>query len=423
MRADRAHGLTRLMAAQFTSGLADNALLLVAIAQVTASGGPVWWLPLLKLLFTLAYVVLAPMAGPLADRWPKARVMGVANAVKALSCAAMALGAPVLACFGVAGAGAAVYSPAKYGLVTELVPARGLVAANGWIEVSTVLSILLGTLLGGALCSDTLAGQAARLTGLSPLDLALSVLLGLYGLAALLNMGLPNSGAPLQPIPPLSRQFAAFAHDNAQLWKDPLGQISLATTTLFWGVGATLQLLVLRWAELQLGLDLSEAAYLQGLSAVGVVLGAALAGRWVALEQAPRVLGLGVLLGLTVLQLNAVSDWGPAAGVLCAAGVLGGLFVVPMNALLQHRGCELLSAGRSVAVQNFNENASVLLMLGAYTLALREGVDLDRLVTLAGLLTSAAMCLIALRHRWLRQQPAPSPALPAQALPACKDLP
>ncbi len=422
MPTERARGLTRLMAAQFTSGLADNALLLVAIAQVTATGGPAWWLPLLKLLFTLSYVVLAPVAGPLADRWPKARVMGLANAVKALSCAAMALGAPVLACFCVAGAGAAVYSPAKYGLVTELVPARRLVAANGWIEVTTVLSILLGTLLGGVLCSDTLAAHTAGHSVLSPFDLAFGVLLGLYGLAALLNIGLPHSGVPLRPLPPLSQQFTAFARDNTRLWQDPLGQISLATTTLFWGIGATLQLLVLRWAELQLGLDLSEAAYLQGLSAVGVVVGAALAGRWVALEQAPRVLGLGVLLGLTVWQLNTVTDWASAAGVLCAAGVLGGLFVVPMNALLQHRGCVLLSAGRSVAVQNFNENASVLLMVGAYTLALREDMALDRLVTLAGALTAAAMCLIALRHRWLRQRPTPSPHH-TPALPTCKDLP
>ena len=254
-------GFHLLMGAQGVSGLADNALLLVAIAQVAAEGGPVWLPPLLKLVFTLAYVLLAPVAGPLADRWPKARVMGAANAVKALACAAMALGAPVTLCFCVAGAGAAVYSPAKYGLVTELVPPERLVIANGWIEVTTVLAIVLGTVLGGGLSEPRWTHHG------------FAVLLALYGLAAVLNLGIPDSGARYPAAPALPQQLRAFRRDNARLWRDPLGQISLATTTLFWGVGATLQFLVLRWAAEQLGLTLAQAAYLQGLSAIGVVLG------------------------------------------------------------------------------------------------------------------------------------------------------
>ena len=380
-------GFHLLMGAQFVSGLADNALLLVAIARVAAQDGPVWLPPLLKLVFTLAYVLLAPVVGPLADRWPKARVMGVANAVKALSCMAMAAGAPVVGCFCVAGVGAALYSPAKYGLVTELVPAERLVAANGWIEVTTVLAILFGTVLGGGLSEPRLAHHG------------FTVLLALYGLAALLNLGIPDSGARYAAAPPLHRQWAAFWQDNRRLWADPLGQVSLATTTLFWGVGATLQFLVLRWAGERLGLSLSEAAYLQGLSATGVVLGAALAGRWVLLAQATRVLPLGVGLGLLILGMPLVTQWPAAALVLAVAGLLAGLFVVPMNALLQHRGCTLLSAGRSIAVQNFNENASVLGMLGAY--ALCAALDLDTLLHGFGLLVAGLSAATVLRHRHL----------------------
>ena len=393
----RRSGFHLLMGAQFVSGLADNALLLVAMAQVAAAGGPLWLPPLLKLVFTLAYVLLAPVVGPLADRRPKAHVMGAANALKALACAAMAAGVPVAACFCVAGAGAAAYSPAKYGLVTELVPAERLVAANGWIEVTTVLAILLGTVLGGGLSEPRFAG------------LGFAELLALYGLAALLNLGIPDSGARYPAASPLVHQLRAFRRDNARLWRDPLGQVSLATTTLFWGVGATLQFLVLRWAGEQLGLTLAQAAYLQGLSATGVVLGAALAGRWVPLARAAQVLPLGVALGLVVLLMQRVHHWPAAALVLATAGLLAGLFVVPMNALLQHRGSTLLSAGRSVAVQNFNENASVLLMLGGYALCTGLDLGLGALIRGFGLLVAGLMALIALRHRHLQRQPSTSP--------------
>jgi MFS family permease len=409
------YGFLLLMAAQFVSGLADNALLLVTIARLSADGAAAWLLPLLKLVFTLAYVLLAPLVGPLADRWPKARVMLAANTVKALACAALAGGAPALLAFCVAGAGAAVYSPAKYGLVTELVPTRKLVAANGWIEVGTVLAILLGTVLGGALTGSPLQALLARVwASISPtgaagsdevaLSLGFGVVLLLYALAALLNLGIGDSGARYPAPLPLRRQLADFAQANRRLWADPLGQISLATTTLFWGVGATLQFVVLRWAGEQLGLTLAQAAYLQGLSAIGVVLGAALAGRWVRIEHAPRVLGLGVLMGLLVPLLVHVQEPATAALLLTGIGLLGGLFVVPMNALLQHRGSRLLSAGRSIAVQNFNENACVLLMLALYAGCIALDVPLPTLILGDGLLVALLMALIWLRHRQLRRR-------------------
>jgi MFS family permease len=390
-------GLQSLLAAQFVSGLADNALLLVAIACVLAEQGEAWLPPLLKLVFTLAYVVLAPFVGPLADRWPKARVMFVANALKALACAAMALGLPALAAFTVAGIGAALYSPAKYGLVTELVPSHRLVVANAWLEVSTVVAILLGTLLGGGLTDQPFV-DAASVFVAQGLAVSLAVVLLLYVAAAALNLRVPDSGCRYPPLP-WRRQWQGFVEDNRRLWRDPLGQVSLATTTLFWGIGAVLQFIALRWADERLGLALSEAAYLQGLAAVGVIAGAALAGRCVPLRQAPRVLGLGIVLGL-LMPVMLVAETVPQGALLLAAiGFAGGFFVVPMNALLQHRGVRLLSAGRSIAVQNFNENASVLVVLAFYTLSMAHGVSLPALLWSAGLAVAGAMALVAFRWR------------------------
>lgn len=391
-------GFHLLIAAQFVSGLADNALLLVAIACVMAEQGAAWLPPLLKLVFTLAYVLLAPFVGPLADRWPKARVMFAANALKALACAGMALGLPAVPAFSLAGLGAALYSPAKYGLVTELVPAARLVIANAWIEVSTVVAILMGTLLGGALTDAPLAAAAAGLALPGPV-VALGIVLALYLLAALLNLGLPDSGCRYPAPPPWPQQLGDFLRDNQRLWRDPLGQVSLATTTLFWGVGASLQFLVIRWADERLDMGLSQAAYLQGLSAAGVIAGAVLAGRYVPLRAAPRVLVLGIGLGAALPLMLAVSSVAGAVALLSLIGLLGGLFVVPMNALLQHRGCQLLSAGRSIAVQNFNENASVLVVLALYALATAREVPLGPLLALAGLGVSSVMGLVMWRWR------------------------
>lgn len=408
---ERPRGFALLIGAQFVSALADNALLLVVIAQLAWAGAPAWMAPLLKLVFTAAYVLLAPFVGSLADAWPKARVMLAANATKALACAGLLLGAPPLAAFCLAGAGAAVYSPAKYGLVTELVPARGLVAANGWIEVSTVVSILLGTVLGGWLAGPQFAavagGWLASTDRSAVLLAAVGVVLALYALAAALNLGIPDSGARYPAAPPWHRQLDAFAHDQRRLWGDPLGQISLATTTLFWGIGATLQFVVLRWADEQLGLTLSQSAYLQGLSAVGVVVGAALAGRWIRLDQALRVLPLGIAMGAFVPLMLTVDRLPMAVGLLTAIGALGGLFVVPLNALLQHRGCTLLSAGRSIAVQNFNENASVLLLLAVYAACTAQGVSLAALIWGYGAAVAGLMALIAWRQRVLAAAPHP----------------
>lgn len=388
-------GFHLLIAAQFISALSDNALLIVAVALLQEQGYPAWWAPLLKFSLTIAYVALAPLVGPLADRFVKARVMMAMNALKVLGVAWLLGGGNPLVAFGIIGIGAAAYAPAKYGLVTELVPPRRLVAANGWIEVSTVCAVLLGFVVGGVLVGP----------GAPPLMTGAALLLGGYALAALLNLGIPDSGVRYRRNAGAPRSlWRGFARAQVRLWRDREGGLSMGVTTLFWGSAAVLQFAVLHWAAQGLGLTLDRAAYLQGVVAIGIVAGAVAAGRWVALADAARVLPLGVLMGLLVPGVAWMQDWRPALPVLAAVGFLGGLLVVPLNALLQHRGHQLLTAGRSIAVQNFNENLSVLVMLGGYAWLLAAGWDIRWVMALLGALVALVTGLVGWRH-WLRGRP------------------
>jgi MFS family permease len=413
-------GFHLLIAAQFASALADNALLIVTIALLHDLGYAPWWAPLLKFAFTLSYVLLAPVVGPLADAIPKARLMAWMNALKVLGLALLAglatpLVGPVhpLVAFAIVGFAAAAYAPAKYGLVTELVPAERLVRANAWIEVSVVLAALLGTVLGGALVAsfvrDSSPAQAVAtalasqgLEGAGTLALSMGVLLAVYGLAALLNLGLPDSGAryPRAPLHPVALGLD-FWRAHRVLWRDlDGGRLSLAVTTLFWGVGATLQFAVLLWAQDVLALTLDRAAYLQAAVAVGVIAGAALAGRLVALRDARRVLPFGLLLGALVPAVASTSSLPLAIALLALTGAVGGVLVVPLNALLQHRGHVLLTAGRSIAVQGFNENLSVLAMLGVYAALLAGGFPIVGLMWAFGATIGASIALLMWRdHR------------------------
>ena len=392
-------GFHLLIAAQFTSALADNALLIVTIAVLNAQGLPGWWAPLLKVGFTLSYVLLAPFVGPLADAMPKARLMALMNGVKLLGVLGLLAGLHPIAAFTLVGLGAASYAPAKYGLITELVPSRFLVAANGWVEVSVVCAALLGTVLGGALVSPWLLAAMPDSLGLRG---SLALLTGIYLLAAILNIEIPDSGARyshngFHPVT-LAREFW---RSHLLLWRDADGGLSLAVTTIFWGVGATLQFAVLRWAADVLNLSLDRAAYLQAAVAVGVVIGAAMAGRWVPLHAARKMLGFGVLLGVLIVFATSIATLSGAVILLVAVGIVGGLLVVPMNALLQHRGCSLLSAGRSIAVQGFSENASVLGMLACYAGLMWFEVPVVHL--LAGLGTCIAVAILALMLRERRR--------------------
>ncbi|MBA3479659.1 MAG: lysophospholipid transporter LplT [Lautropia sp.] len=400
-------GFYTIMAAQFFSSLADNALLIAAMALLAELHSPEWTVPLLKLFFTISYVMLAPFVGAFADSMPKGRVMLVTNFVKIFGCALLFWTVHPLLAYAVVGFGAAAYSPAKYGILTELLPAEKLVAANGWIEGTTVASIILGTLLGGALIAPRLSASLLALdmplvdTGItSPAEAAIAAIAAIYLLAALFNLRIPDTGAryPHQQHHPV-KLVREFIHCNFTLWRDKLGQISLAVTTLFWGAGATLQFIVLKWAQIHLGMRLDQAAVLQGIVALGVAVGATGAASALPLRRSLRVLPCGVAMGLMVPMMTIVSSTPVAYGMLVIIGALAGFFVVPMNALLQHRGYVLMSAGHSIAVQNFNENLNILLMLSLYALLLKVDLHINTIVVLFGLSVAAAMILVMRRHR------------------------
>ena len=396
------------MVTQFVSALADNALLLVAMAVLMAQGQAAFWIPWLKLMFNLSYVIMGPWVGVWADNWPKPTVMWVANGVKGLSCLGLLWGLDPLLAFALVGVGAAAYAPAKYGLVTEIAEPEELVSANAWIEISTVSAVLLGVVLGGALVSSAWLQWAGGLTWLSAhlpnttYSASMAALLCLYGLASVLNGLIPGSGKQYVRVDGAWLSvWRSCWQDQRTLWRDPLGSVSLSVTTLFWGVGATLQLIVLAWAQQQLQLNLSQAAYLQAATAVGVVVGAALAAKTVSLHKATSVLGMGIALGLLLPLMLWVTEWQTAAVLTAAIGVVGGFFVVPMNALLQHRGVTLLSAGRSIAVQNVNENASILLMMAGYSSMLYAQVELSVWVSVFSVAVTLGMSAVVWRYRRL----------------------
>jgi MFS family permease len=400
-------GFYTIMAAQFFSSLADNALLIAAIALLVEMHAPEWMKPLLKLFFTVSYVLLAPFVGPFADAMPKGRVMLITNTIKVVGCALMFFTVHPLLAYAIVGLGAAAYSPAKYGILTELLPPSKLVAANGWIEGTTVGSIILGTVLGGVLISPKVATAMLSLdfpaleTGIdTPAESAILVIACLYGVAALFNLRIPDTGARYarQSRNPVAL-LKDFAHCLSTLWRDKLGQISLAVTTLFWGAGATLQFIVLKWAEVQLGMPLSRAAVLQGVVAVGIAIGAVMAARIIPLRGSLRVLPCGVAMGVIVPMMTLVHDTSVAYPLLVIIGALAGFFVVPMNALLQHRGHVLMSAGHSIAVQNFNENLMVLIMLALYAVLIRADWHINTIIVIFGAMVAVTMLAVIALHR------------------------
>jgi len=414
-----------IMAAQFFSSLADNALLIAAIALLAQLHAPAWMTPLLKLFFVLSYVLLAAFVGAFADSRPKGNVMFITNTIKFVGCVAMLFGSHPLLSYAIVGLGAAAYSPAKYGILTELLPPEKLVAANGWIEGLTVGSIILGTVLGGVLISSTVSQSLLSLdipvmdTGIdTPAESAIMIIMMIYVIAALINLKIPDTGARYvsQKTNPIEL-IKDFAVCFKTLWDDRLGQISLAVTTLFWGAGATLQFIVIKWAQVALHMNLSQGAILQAVSAFGVAGGAVYAAWRIPLRKSLNVLPYGVAMGLVVCvmavynsdllpnttlfaigKMQVTLNLLPAYLLLILVGWLAGYFVVPMNALLQHRGHVLMSAGHSIAVQNFNENISVLMMLLIYSALIWFDVPIQFVIIGFGVTVSIIMWLVIKRH-------------------------
>lgn len=375
-------GFYIILASQFLSALADNALLFTAIALLKEIGAPDWHTPLLQQCFVISYIVLAPFVGTLADAFAKGRVMFVSNAVKVAGCLSMILGLPPLYAYGIVGIGAAAYSPAKYGILTEYLPSDQLVKANGWMEGSTVFAIILGAIIGGILANN------------DP-HLAMWIITGLYLSAAVFNHFIPRL-----PIEKAIAQHTLgfilrdFYHAFMALWRDPLGQVSLAVTTLFWGAGATLRLVVLAWAAVTLKFDIQQSTQLVAMVAFGIALGSIIASKFIRLEESTKVLPAGILMGFLVIAMIFVQTPFQAAVLLFLIGGLSGYFVVPLNALLQHRGHHLIGAGHSIAVQNFNEHIGILIMLGFYLSMVKASLDIDHIVIAFGLFIIISMTMI-----------------------------
>lgn len=396
-----------LIAAQFASGLADNALMVLGVYFLQEQGYPAWWAPLLKFFFNLSYVLLASAVGPLADRVSKSALMACMGMLKIISVLLLLMGLHPMLAFALTGLAAASYAPAKYGLVTESVSPYLLVKANAWLEVSVVMSVLLGIACGGwmigvmpafALPMWMFDWPVVQTQALVPFFLVISI----YICSVVLNIWI----GPMQKAGPRIRlswstlSWRSFRLSNQKLWSDPLGGLSLYVTTLFWGLGAVLQFAILLWAQSEMGLSLQTGAYLQALVAVGVVVGAVLAARYFQIFNARRVLPWGFLLAFLMPALTFTTSLWMAVPLLVLAGLAGGLLMVPMNAVLQHRGAKILSAGRSIAVQGFNENLSVLVMLGAYSALLAGGMPLTGILWLMCVLLSCGLLALFLRKTW-----------------------
>jgi MFS transporter, LPLT family, lysophospholipid transporter len=397
-------GFYTIMSAQFFSSLADNALFVAAVELLRTAGAAEWQRAALVPMFALFYVVLAPFVGAFADALPKGKVMFVSNAIKVVGCLMMLFGTHPLLSYAIVGLGAAAYSPAKYGILTELLPPSQLVKANGWIEGLTIGSIILGVLLGGQLIGPKVApillGFDLPLidTGIDTgPEAAIASMIFMYLIAALFNLRIPRTESPLLPMDRPLALVRDFSQCNARLWADKLGQISLATTTLFWGVSGNLRYIVLAWAGAALGYTTTQASSLVGVVAVGTAVGAVVASMFMKLDRATSVIPLGIGMGLLVILMNFIDNVWLAAPFLVLLGGIGGYLVVPMNALLQHRGHNLMGAGRSIAVQNFNEQACILGLGAFYTAMTKFGLSAFGAITIFGLVVAGTMELI---RRW-----------------------
>lgn len=410
-------GFYWIIATQFLSSFADNALLIVAIALLKEYSAPSWATPMLKFTFVVSYVVLAAFVATFADSRPKGKVMFITNLIKIAGLLLMLFWVHPLLAYGVVGFGAAAYSPAKYGILTELLPPEKLVIANGWIEGTTVSSIILGMVIGGVLIEPSVGEflVGLHLPGAdTAAHAALWVVLAIYLLATLCNTQIPDTGARYaKPDWKIVAMLKSFGNSVNVLWHDKLGQISLAITTLFWGAGATLQFIVLEWAQQALGFTEAQAPRLVGIVAIGIALGAIAAAAVVPLKKALKVMVLGIVMGAACIVL-AMIDRHTFSGmtvlgmplylvVVCVfllfVGALAGFFMVPMNALLQHRGHVRLSAGHSIAVQNFNENIGILVMLVMYALLLKLGLSIQTIIVLFGLFVGGAIYAVMLWNK------------------------
>jgi len=380
--------MVAVLLAQFLSALGDNALLFAALAVLKRDHFPDWSVPVLQETFVGAYILLAPFAGPLADSLPKGRVMLLANGLKLAGTLAMAFGANPFLAYGLVGVGAAAYSPAKYGILSELAAPADLVKANGLMESSTIAAILAGAIMGGTLADH----------GAVP---ALGAVLACFATAAFANVFIPRLPvAHAAGRPGIRVLWSDFTRAVRTLLADRDARFSITGTSLFWGTGATMRFLLIAWVPLALGVaGTTLPSYLNGVMAIGIVIGAALAGRYVRLANVGRASPAGIALGLLLCAMAGTHSLPAALALMALLGACGGFFVVPLNALLQERGHASVGAGHAIAVQNLAENGAMLLMIGAYSLLVRAHAPASGIAIGFGLLLAGSIAALALM-RW-----------------------
>ncbi|EIC3081708.1 lysophospholipid transporter LplT [Salmonella enterica subsp. enterica serovar Dublin] len=383
-------GMLSVIVAQFLSAFGDNALLFATLALLKAQFYPDWSQPVLQMVFVGAYILFAPFVGQIADSFAKGRVMMVANGLKLAGAAGICLGVNPFVGYTLVGIGAAAYSPAKYGILGELTTGDKLVKANGLMEASTIAAILLGSVAGGVLADwHVIAALVAC---------ALA-----YAGAVAANLLIPKlvAARPGQSWR-LSAMTRSFFSACVVLWRNGETRFSLVGTGLFWGAGVTLRFLLVLWVPVALGItDNATPTYLNAMVAVGIVVGAGAAAKLVTLETVSRCMPAGILIGVVVAIFSLQHALLPAYALLLLIGMLGGFFVVPLNALLQERGKKSVGAGNAIAVQNLGENSAMLLMLGLYSLAVLVGVPAVAIGIGFGVLFALAIAALWI---WQRRQ-------------------
>lgn len=353
-------GVYALLIAQFLTAFADNAILFTAIAIVLhAPTTAPWYVPALQSAFLVAFVVLAPMVGPLADSRPKSHILMLGNILKAAGVTLMLLGVEPIAAYGLVGIGAAVYGPAKYGILPEIVDHTRLVRANGWIEGSTIVAIIVGTVVGARIADASIHG-------------AMIAVIACYALSLLATFFVPRV-APTRRLVIDPRHFFQMMRT---LLATSRARFVMLGTSLFWAAAAVLRLLLVAWAPLVLLThNTTDIADLTLALALGIIVGAMLAPRLIPIEYLRRARLAAYLMGVCILALSQLDSVWPARAMLVAIGIAGGLFMVPVNAALQEIGHKTIGSGGAVALQNFFENATMLLAVGVYTVAAGRGVS------------------------------------------------
>lgn len=373
--------LATLIGAQFLSAFADNAVLFAVIAMTLqqASRGE-WYIPALQSAFILAFIVLTPWVGKLADRHSKPVILIGANLIKALGALLITLGIEPLLGYGIIGMGAASYGPAKYGIIPELSKHDELVKANGWVEGATIAAILSGTVAGARIADDSI-------------EIALYTVASLYLVSGLSTLLLPRKAGV--PVRSTKNSFEDLFETMRVLLRQKQTRLTLIGLSLFWAIAATLRVLLVAWAPEVLGTkNASQIADLTFFMALGIVLGSGVVPRLISLDQTRRTRFPAYLLAILLMLLAPVTEITFAKGILVAIGICGGAIVVPLNAAIQQIGYQGVGSGRAVAAQNFFQNTCILFSMALYTLAAALGAKPEAaMLTLGGLAYTATFLI------------------------------